>query len=190
MLESIKSELFKEESFKNWHWTVFKKHVDIVEFDKNEIITKINEVEKYIYFIIKGGVRVYYVHPDKEINLFFRFENKFISAYTSFLTQTLSRQCISAIEKTTLVRISYESAQKLMKYRVGERVFRKNAEELFILKERREESLLLESPDERYLNLLNNNREWFQRIPQHYIASYLGMTPETLSRIKKRNLKY
>jgi len=188
MLESIKTELFKEESFKNWHWNVFKKHIDIVEFNKNDIISAIGETEQYLYFIIEGGVRVYYDHPDKEINLFFRFEREFISAYTSFLTQTPSKQCIAALEDTKLIRMSYESSKKLMKYRVGERVFRKNAEELFILKERREESLLLETPDERYLNLLKNNKDWFQRIPQHYIASYLGLTPETLSRIKKRNL--
>ena len=75
-----------------------------------------------------------------------------------------------------------------MKYRVGERIFRLNAEELFILKEEREVSLLMDTPDDRYKNLLMNNNDWFQRIPQHQIASYLGMSAETLSRVKKRNI--
>lgn len=143
-----------------------------------------------MYYILKGGVRLYYdlAEKDKEVSMYFRFENTFISCYTSFLTQTPSRQIIRAIEDSQLVRISYDSAQVLMKYRVGEKIFRQNAEELFIIKERREESLLLESPDERYLNLVKTNPDWFQRIPQHQIASYLGMSPETLSRIKKRNL--
>jgi len=188
MLDSLKEELFKEKSFKKMHWRVFKKHIEIVEFNKNEILTKNGVVENNLYFILEGGCRVYYDTPDKEINTLFRFENQFISAYTSFLTRLPSKQTIQALEKTTAVKISYDKGQLLSKYRVGEKIFRKNAEELFILTEQRVESFLIESPDERYINLMNSHKDWFLRVPQHYIASYLGMSPETLSRVKKRNL--
>ncbi len=188
MLEGLKKELFKEKSFKKIHWRVFKKHIEIVEFDKDEIISQENKVENYLSFILEGGCRVYYNSPDKEINTLFRFENQFVSSYTSFLTRTPSKQTIQALEKTTIARISHESGLILGKYRVGEKIFRKNAEELFILVEQRVESFLTESPDERYLNLMKTHKEWFLRVPQHYIASYLGMSAETLSRVKKRNL--
>ncbi len=188
MLDSLKKELFKEKSFKNIHWRVFKKHIDVVEFDKDAIISQNNKIENYLYYILKGGCRVYYEKPDKDINILFRFENQFISAYTSFLTREPSKQSIQALEKMLAVRINYESALLLSKYRVGEKIFRKNAEELFVLKEQREESLLMETPDEKYQNLMIKHKDWFLRVPQHYIASYLGMSPETLSRVKKRNL--
>jgi signal-transduction protein with cAMP-binding, CBS, and nucleotidyltransferase domain len=150
MLNHLKEELFKEKSFKSVNWKIFKKHIEIVEFEKDEIISKYNHVENYLYFILEGGCRVYYHTPDKDINTLFRFENQFISAYTSFLKRQPSKQTLRAIEKMTAVRISYESSLKLSSYKVGQKIFRKNAEELFILKEQRELSLLLESPDERY----------------------------------------
>ena len=187
MLTSIKEELFKEKSFKTRHWNIFKKYIEIVEYKKHDIITSYNQVENYLYFIIKGGVRAYYAAVDKEISVVFRFEEQFISSYASFLTREPSMQILNVLEDSTLIRISYESVQKLMKYRVGERIFRLNAEELFILKEEREVSLLIDTPDERYNNLLTMHKDWFQRIPQHQIASYLGMSAETLSRVKKRN---
>lgn len=188
MLTTIKEELFKEKSFKTRHWNIFKKHVEIVEYKKNEIVTSYHAVENYLYFIIKGSVRAYYSTIDKEISVAFRFENQFISSYASFLTREPSMQIMDVLEDSTLVRISYESTQKLIKYRVGERIFRLNAEELFILKEEREVSLLMDTPDKRYNDLLTKHKDWFQRIPQHHIASYLGMSPETLSRVKKRNI--
>lgn len=188
MLRQLKKELFKEKTFKNIHWHIFKKHIQIVEFKKNEIITNSNQVENYLYYILEGGCRVYFSTPEKDINTLFRFENSFISAYTSFLTRQPSKQTIQAIEKMTAVRISYENAIKLSSYRVGEKIFRKNAEELFILKEQREYSLLQHSPDKRYNDLMKQHKTWFLRVPQHYIASYLGMSAETLSRVKKRNI--
>jgi len=188
MLDNLKEELFKEKSFKKMHWRVFKKHIEIVEFNKNEIMSQQNKVEDYLYYILEGGCRFYYDTPDKEINTLFRFENQFVSAYSSFLTRFPSKQTLQAIEKTKAVRISYNNSIILSKYRVGEKIFRKNAEELFVLLAEREYSLLIDSVDERYLNLMKEHKDWFLRVPQHYIASYLGMSPETLSRVKKRNL--
>ena len=189
MLEAIKKELFKEKTFKSRHWNIFRKHYETLNFNKNEILTQFEQVEKYLYFIVEGGVRVYYPAVDKEVNTWFGFENQFVSSYTSFLTQEPSKQILAAIEDTAVIRINYDSMQKLNQYREGNRTSRLNVERLFIDKCDREASLLMDSPDERYNNFVNVHKDWLQRIPQHHIASYLGMSPETLSRVKKRNLK-
>jgi len=188
MYDSIKKELFKEKIFKNMHWLIFKRHIEYVEFKKNEYLTKPNQIEGYLYFIVSGGVKLFYETEFKDINIDFRFENTFTSCYGSFLTQQPSVISMQSIEDTKLIRISYKSMKQLNKYRAGERISKQNAETLFLQKEKREALLLLHEPDSRYLRLMNTNPEWFQRISQKNIASYLDISPETLSRIKKRNL--
>ena len=97
---------------------------------------------------------------------------------------------LAAIEPTTVLAMDYQLLQSLYQYsKNGERLGRINAEQLFIQKELREASLMLDSPDERFLFLMQQKKEWFQRVPQYLLASYLNISPETLSRIKKRNMK-
>jgi CRP-like cAMP-binding protein len=105
------------------------------------------------------------------------------------LTQSPSRQYIEAIEETTLYAIHYAALQEMYATsKNGERLGRLSAEGLFIEKEIHEASLMLDSPDERFNSLLKYKRDWIQRIPQKYLASYLNLTPETFSRLKKRNV--
>lgn len=167
-------------------WAGFEQALVYKEVNKNEWLTQEAQTERYLYFIELGAVRKYYLKGDKEYTIDFRFEGEFVSAYASFITQEPSRQYLQALENTQLVAISYEQMQKMYRTQVGERLGRMNAEHIFVAKSRREASLMLDSPDEKYQKLLKDKGEWFLRLPQHYIASYLGMTPETLSRVKKR----
>ncbi len=190
MFQSLKDFFNQQHPLSDEEWELFTSQLTLVEYPKNTIITKEGEIERYLYFIAKGGVRIYYLSKGKEYNIDFRFENQFTSSYASFLTQSPSRQYMESLEDTTLYRITYDFLMELSYTTLPGAILSKiNAEDLFIEKELREASLRLDSPDERYINLLKNKKHWIQRVPQHYIASFLNMTPETLSRVKKRTIK-
>ena len=117
----------------------------------------------------------------------FFFDNDFISSYTSFLTNEKSKAYIQALENTSITLIHKDKLsqlyQKNSKFQQLGRMF---TEHLFMLVSEKYEDLLLKSPEERYLNLIENRSNVIQNIPQYMIASYLGITPEALSRIRKR----
>ena len=188
MYEKLKQTLDKENLLTESEWNNMKEHFVEKNFIKGEIITEEGRVESYLYFIISGAIRKYYLVQGKEHCVDFRFENQFVSSYASFLTQSPSRQNMQALENSFLICISYSSLQKLYGIsKTGEKLGRQQAEGLFIEKELHEASLMLDSPDERYKRLLATKPNWLLRIPSYMIASYLNMTPETYSRVKKRN---
>jgi len=190
MFQSLRNYFDKQYKLTDKEWNVIKEHLSIQQLNKNTIVTREGQIEKYLYFIAKGGIRKYYLKNGKEYSIDFRFENQLVSSYTSFLTQTPSRQFVETLEKTLLYKIGYKALMTMFNSsKAGAKLGRLNAEELFIEKEFREASLMLDKPDERYLNIVSKRKEWLQRVPQHLIASYLNMTPETLSRIKKRTLR-
>ncbi len=189
MFQSLRDYFDKQYKLADEEWNVIKEHLSIQELNKNTIVTREGQIEKYLCFIAKGGIRKYYLKNGKEYSIDFRFENQLVSSYTSFLTQTPSRQFVETLEETLLCKIGFKALINMFNTsKAGAKLGRLNAEELFIEKEFREASLMLDKPDERYLNIVSNKKEWLQRVPQHFIASYLNMTPETLSRIKKRTL--
>ena len=117
----------------------------------------------------------------------FAFAGNFISAYEFFITRERSIYQIETITATTLWSVSYAHLQKIYTETiVGEKIGRFASEELFLKKSKRELSLLTESAEQRYLNLFKEQPQLLQSIPLKYIASYIGITPQALSRIRKR----
>ncbi len=156
-------------------------------FKRNELILPCGKTENYLSFIEKGVIRFYTDKGEKEITFSFAFENSFVSAYDSFLMQVPAQYHVQALSNSILWSISYEDLQDVYKEtEVGQQIGRKAAEELFIKKSNREMSFLRQSPQERYESLFAENRELLQKIPLKYIASYIGITPQALSRIRKR----
>jgi len=189
MYTDLKLFFDKMNPLKRLEWELFKSNTKTKAFQKGEIITREGQIENYLYFISKGGTRIFYLKEGNETNIDFRFENQFTSSYASFLTQTPSRQYIEAIEDSVLYAINYKALQKMYGLsKNGERLGRINAQDLFLEKEMHEASLMLDTPEERFNQLFQNKKHWLQRVPQKQIASYLNMTPETFSRIKKRSL--
>jgi len=156
-------------------------------YKKKECFVEEGRVCKEIAYLIKGSFRYFRVIDGIETTTFFSFENNWVSAYTSFVNKSPSFVTIEAMEDAELLVLNYEQLQQLYKkHRSIERFGRLMAEYLVTCLDERMHSLLLKTPEERYLKTLNDNRIYFDRVPQHYIASYLGIKPESLSRIRKR----
>ena len=166
-------------------WNHFRSHAKRRLLKKRDHFLQQGDVCRHLGFITTGYVRHYYVVDGKEVTNDFNFENMVTGAYHSFMSQTPARFNIIAMEDVELV--TYNRALLLQLYdgdsqwqKIG-RVF---LEKMFERKQLREESFLLDNPEQRYLNLLELSPFIIQRVPLQYIASYLGMTPETLSRVR------
>lgn len=144
-----------------------------------------------IGFLLEGNMRHYYTKDGEERTTYFYFENQFVAAYISCLTQRPSQLSIEALTDCRLLVFPYKTLADLFEANKNwERFGRLLAEYLAIGLEERMVGLLMLSPEERYQNLLNSNRQKIiERIPQRYIASYLGITPVSLSRIRNRSAK-
>jgi CRP-like cAMP-binding protein len=117
-------------------------------------------------------------------------ENQFAADYTSFLEQSPSIKNIEALEDTEVAEISYVNINELYQQFPVFQIFgRRMAEQLFITFDQNNTRLTTMSPEERYLRLLQKQSPLLQVVPQYMVASYLGITPEHLSRIRKKVLR-
>lgn len=145
------------------------------------------QVANELYFINKGMLRLFYENEGDEITAFIFRENLFASSYDSFLRQTPSIQSLEALEEADLLVITQskmnELYEELPKFNI---LTRKIAEQRFINAQQILSSFLLDSPEERYEKFMQQNGDLLLRVPHHIIASYLGMTPVSMSRIRNR----
>jgi CRP-like cAMP-binding protein len=159
----------------------------IKHFSKNELFLREGDVCKSIGFIEKGSMRLYYDSPEKEACNDFFFENSVVGSFASFLTEMPSIVSIAAIEDCEVVLFKKEELLLLMtQYSSLKKLTDFVLQEYFIRTEKREEALLKFTPETRFRKLLEEHPKIFKRIPLHYVASYLNITPETLSRYRRR----
>lgn len=157
------------------------------EILKNEYFLKEGEICKSIAFIEKGSMRVFYQVEDREVCKDFLFENSVIGSFASFFSQTPSALNIAAMENTLILEMHHDDVMALYdNFPSWQKLGRLIAQEHFIRTEKREASLLKDPPEVRYQNLIEEHPKVFKRIPLKFIASYLGITPETLSRYRTR----
>lgn len=188
-LQQIKDHLDQIATISESDWSFFTSKLHRRVIPKKAVFLKLNEVENHISFIESGVVRVFIPkdNPEKEITFGFSFENQFISAYDSFLTQEPSAYELQALTKTTMLSITYDDLQAVYKTtQIGNLIGRLTAERLFLLKSSREQNLLNLTAEERYLKLFKERPELLKVIPLKYISSYIGVTAQALSRIRKR----
>jgi CRP-like cAMP-binding protein len=147
------------------------------------------QYQPHIAFVLRGACRVYCVRPDgEERTTYFFFEQHLMADYTSCLTGKPSQFSIQALADTELVVFDYAVLQRLYReWPVYERFGRLVAEYLLVGTGERMLDLLLRTPAERYADLLASSKhKIIERIPQHLIANYLGITAVSLSRIRAR----
>lgn len=188
-MEQIKAYLDQIATISESDWTFFTSKLQRRVFKKKTIFLKLDTVENYISFIESGVVRLFIPkdNPEKEITFGFSFKDEFISAYDSFLTQTPSAYELQALTETTLLSITYNDLQAVYNNtQIGNFVGRLTAERLFLLKSKREQNLLNLTAKERYIKLFKERPELLKIVPLKYISSYIGVTAQALSRIRKR----
>ena len=158
-----------------------------IEILKGESWIKQGKICDQVAFVVSGKLRNYYLdEAGNEITCFFVAPDNFISAFTSFLTNTPANENIAALEATELRVISKKALEDLSDVFPKLHIFRRViAENLFIMMERRIAMLQLQSAQERYESMLKENPEIILRVPLQYTASFLGITPQHLSRLRK-----
>jgi CRP-like cAMP-binding protein len=190
-LQQIKAYLDQIAIISEQDWDFFTSKLQRRIVPKKTVFLKINEIENHISFIESGVVRLFIPkeNPEKEITFGFSFKNQFISAYDSFLTQQPSLYQLQTLIETTVLSISYNDLQEVYKKTtIGNLIGRLTAERLFLIKSKREQNLLNLSAEERYIRLFKERPELLKIIPLKYISSYIGVTAQALSRIRKRVL--
>lgn len=184
-MEKLRIKLEEKVTIPESEWDFIASKLEIKTYKKKEFLITSNAVENNIYFILEGVFRMFIDLPEKDITVDFGFPNNFISSYSSFLTQNPSVSCIQSLTKSKVIYITREDLDQIYKKtKVGESIGRIFAEEFFRYKSKRELSFLIESPTDRYLNLVKEQQQLIQEIPQKYLASYIGITPQALSRIR------
>jgi CRP-like cAMP-binding protein len=168
-------------------WALFRSKLKLKSFPKKSIVLKQGQVENYLSYVQNGILRLYIPKIENDLTFGFVFPGSFVSAYDSFLTRAPCEYQIQSLTNTKLWRLSYTDLQEVYnKTEKGNEIGRKNAENLFLIKSNRELSLLNKTAEERYLELFSQRPELIRHIPLKYIASYIGVTPQALSRIRKR----
>ncbi|OXG03901.1 CRP-like cAMP-binding protein [Flavobacterium araucananum] len=163
---------------------------DLITFrtlKKGELLLTENQICNEIFFIKKGILRSFFFnHQGDEITNCFAFENEFMASFSSFITQNVAEENIQALTDTALQVVSRESLEKLYKLGIHwQEIGRKLTEMEYVTVQKRMISFQKLSGTQRYEELYKNHQKYLQLIPLQYLASYLGITPRHLSRIRK-----
>jgi len=152
---------------------------------RNDFLIRKGEVEDRLFYVIAGSMRIYYPHGDEQICVGFAHDENLICSYPSFILSEPSDYYIQALGKTEVISIRRSDFYELFdRFPKIERAWRQIGERALLGKIQREVEMLTFTPEERYKRLILRSPHLFQKIPRKYIASYLRMTPETLSRIR------
>ena len=169
-------------------WALIEPHLTERTIRKHDYMIREGSIGRELGYVVSGEMRHFYTHAGEEKTTYFYFENSLVGPYHSCITGMPSRLSIEALSDTHLIVFPYSVLKKLFAESQAWNTFgRVLAEYLGMGLEDRMVGLLTLSPEERYIELLNSNkRKITERIPQHLIANYLGITPVSLSRIRNR----
>lgn len=157
----------------------------ILSFEKNTTLVRAGQFSDKTFYIIQGCARAYYLKDGKDISDWFAFENEFISSIVSFFKNEPSPHAIELLEDSLLVEFSRDQIEQLAtKYHDFERLIRAVVTTTMLKQHERIVSIQFETAEKKYQNLLETHPTITQRVPLTHLASYLGITLETLSRIR------
>ena len=162
-------------------------HFETKKLKKHQFLIQENETVEKNYFVINGCLKAYHIDSaGKEHILQFALQNWWITDFQAYFNQTKSTLFIDCIEESELLSLSFENAEKLCsEMHKMEHFFRKKSNSGYVALQQRILSMLNNNPKEQYDKLLLQNPILFQKVPKKLIASYLGVSRETLSRFNK-----
>ncbi|OQY03648.1 MAG: hypothetical protein B6I20_04575 [Bacteroidetes bacterium 4572_117] len=153
---------------------------------KNDFFVEEGKVADYIAFIRKGYLRIYFNHEGEESIRDISSVNSFVTAFTSFITKSPSFEVVRAITDCELLLIHKKDLNQLYKENPKMQLFgRRIVEEMFVRLQKRMYLLLTQNAETRYRDLLKNKPDYIRNIPLQFIASYLGITSQSLSRLRR-----
>lgn len=161
--------------------------IPIKTFKKGTVLLREGQVSRESYVVFKGLVRKYYLDDGEEKTTEFYTETEAVSSLQSYNRKEPANHYIECIEDCRLAVLTYDKEQELIKKVPGyETLCRVSIEEELGAQQERLAKFMMSIPEKRYLDLLENRPNLLQRVPQYFLASYLGVKPESLSRIRKR----
>ncbi|RBW59394.1 Crp/Fnr family transcriptional regulator [Tenacibaculum sp. E3R01] len=164
----------------------FARNSKVLTLKKGDVLVKEGQNSDKAFFIVKGSARAYYLKDGKDITDWFAFENDFICAINSFFQKIPSPHYIEVLEETLLLETSRDNIMKLSnEYHAFEKLTNKVATKTMLKLQARIVSMQFQSAEQKYQNILLAYPQITQRVPLTHIASFIGITLETLSRIRK-----
>lgn len=159
-------------------------------YKKNEVLLQEGSICRKLFFISEGIVRFSRFSDGDEKTFVFKEEGSFFTDHDSFMRKTASKNTIAAVLPTTVFSISYENLQVFYnELQFGDRFGRIAVEQFLVMVFNHLTTLYSETPEQRFVRFSSHHKELLQRIPQYYIASHIGVSPQALCRIKKKMLK-
>ncbi len=188
-VENIKREIGKVVKIDEDEFESIIKKFTMISLKKNEIWEEEGKISQWMGFVDKGMLRQYYTKNGNEFTDSFFSENDFIGNYISYLSKSPSTTITIALEPCELIVIPFRTIEELYITNPIVEEFSKKVGEFKIFEmNKRNASLLMDTPEERYYALVEQKPDLINRVPQYLIAQYLGIKPESLSRIRKRHL--
>ncbi len=183
---SIRQAINKLQPLTETEWNDFSERLTVKTFAKGDFLIRAGQTENHVYFINSGATRNYFTREDKEYTVDFQFAGEFVTAYYSLITREPGTVNIELLESTEAVVVAYTDLKEFYnRYHNGERIGRLIAEYQYVRRLRREMDLLALSAEERYAQLMQRNPALIQTLSVKHVSSYLGIQPESLSRIRK-----
>lgn len=168
-------------------FTLWANMMHVKQFNKGEVILKEGQICKQFYFILDGCLRSFSLEEGREVNVKFYFEDDFACDFESLRNATPSLFYLVAMEDATVYYTTKQEAIPILESEQGFFVFLfRFFQELYFEEEEHSNSFKLLSPQQRYLYLIEHKPNYLQRIPLIHLASYLGMSRETLTRVRKK----
>lgn len=183
MIDILKNSI--PELMKNWD--TYKDLFKEIRVESRTVLLREGEVAQKIFFIKEGCLRMSYYSRGRDITFQFFFEGQAVSSIESFTSNQPSQFAIESIEPSVLTVVHKKDFEELafkypeIKYKMQEIIIKRLSRYALLFL-----SFIKDTPKQRYLDLLKNEPQIIQRVPQHYIASYLGITPVSLSRIRRK----
>lgn len=168
-----------------------KSGLRVVELQPKHFFIHANVIQQEIGFVFQGLIRAFYIdNQGNEITVNFVQENRYATHYTAFITRTPGKYYFQCIEPTILVNPSYDHIQTgYDKFPDIERYGRLIAEEVLKFQQKRIESFLFDTAEQRYLDFIKENPDLFNRVSLSLLSSFLGMERQTLTRIRQKLAK-